>query len=278
MTTNPKAVTDELARAKAYYHRHEIKRTMISMATALKAMTTLQVVGSEKLRMIGTIQELVQSLNRTEEVQKYHPAKTLTYGRGGEKQLLKALLLLLKAIQEAENEESIEATRERKLSLDHFVLRGVKSLENKKLADAEEAFQEAVKLYVDEHKLFFLIGSKLLAAGFARPSLRYLQKGIEVDPEGEQAFLLAARAYYQLDSVEKAEAVLRAAQERFGDDAERYELLGELLLRQKKIREALAAVRSALEMDPMLPRARKVLQAIKKPARPASARRAPAGE
>lgn len=263
-----KPIILELARAKSYFHRHEVLRSIMSVATALKAMVKTQAMGQDRQIIEGALRELVQHLNRTDEVKRYCPKGALTWERGGAKRLFSELAQTLKAIKEESERETIEATRERKLKLDQLLVRGQKSLEYKKLAEAEEAFQEAITLYVDEHKLFYMIGSRLLAADFSKPAIKYLQKGAEVDPDADSIYFFLAKAYAGQSEFDKAEASLIKAQELFGEDADRLGLLSQILLHQKKTREAFTAARRSLELDPMQAEAKKVFTRIKNAARP----------
>jgi len=259
-----KDVLEEFARAKIYFHRHDVLRSMISLLSGLKKYVKLPPLTSERQTVEGVLREIVLLLNRTEEVKKYTARKALTWERHGAKHLLMELAQTLKAYKEASEQESLEATRQRKLKMDQLLLRGSKALELKKLPEAEEAFQEATTLYVNEHKLFYMIGAKLLTAGFAQLAVKFLQKGVEVDPDSDRTYFLLAKAFAGFEEFDKAEASLLKAQELFGEDADRLALQSQILLKQKKIHEAQTAARRALELDPNQAEAKKILTLLKK--------------
>lgn len=259
-----KLALEDLARAKIYFHRHDVLRAMLALLAALKKFVKTQPLNSERQAVEGVLRELVLLLNRTDEVKQYSERKALSWERRGAKRLLLEVAHTLKAYKEATEKESLEATRSRKLKMDQLLLRGQKALEFKKLPEAEEAFQEAAALYVDEHKLFYMIGSKLLSAGFARASIKYLQRGVEVDPDSEKAYYFLAKAFAGVSEFDKAEASLLRAHELFGEDADRLGLYSNILIRQRKIGEAQAAARRALDLDPGHTEAKKILALVKK--------------
>jgi predicted Zn-dependent protease len=259
-----KLALEDLARAKIYFHRHDVLRSMLALLAGLKKFLKTQPLNTERQAVEGVMRELVLLLNRTEEVKQYSERKALSWERKGAKRLLLEIAYTLRAYKEASEKESIEATRERKLKMDQLLLRGQKALEFKKLPEAEEAFQEAVTLYVDEHKLFYMIGSKLMSAGFARAAIKYLQKGVEVDPDSEKACYFLAKAFASIAEFDKAEASLLKAHELFGEDADRLSLYSNILIRQKRIGEAQVAARRALDLDPGHTEAKKILALVKK--------------
>lgn len=265
MATTAKTIMEELARSKGYYHRHEIMRAMISLATALKGLVESNVAGPTATQISGMVREQVQRLNRTEEVQGYAP-DGLVFQRGGEKKLLLQLARIIKQAKEDAEKESEEAMAERKLQMDRLLLRGQKLLDVGKVADAEEAFQEAVGLYVDEHVLFCMIGQKLLDADQPKLALKYLQQGLEKDPDLEMAWRGAAEALIKLGEPDRAAGLLAKAQKRLGDGAERMVLLARAFDQKQEPGKALAAVKKALQIEPGLMRAKKLLPKLKKKA------------
>lgn len=259
-----KPIMEELARARNYFHRHEILRSMISLATAVKSTATSQLLGRDKSLVENALQEIVQLLNRTEEVQKYSKNPDgLVLERGKFKALFLNLMHIIKTMRDEAAKETEEQTRKRKLELDSNLGRGQKFLDAGNLGEADNAFQEALKCYVDEHKLFYMIGSKLLQAGHPRPALKYLLKGLEVDPEPLPLVLTAAQAYMQLKQPDKAENVL--SQHIKGcRDPEAYALLAQAQAIQKKPDAAIRSAARGLKLDPGHKLSRKMYTQLKK--------------
>ncbi len=258
-----KAFKEEIARAKNYYHRHEVLRSMISFATAMRTMFKARLMGRDKTEASGALREMTGLYSRTEEVKKFAP-NGLRFVPGKEKQLLMQVVALVKKVQGEMVKESQEEARRRKLKIDRLLIRAEKHLEHKKISEAEEAFQEAVSLYVDEHKLYFVISSKLLKADYPRQALKYLHKGLEVDPEEEHNYRLLAEAHEKLGDLEKAEKALKDSLAKFGDDFRTWVQYGNMLLRAKRLKEALEAAKKAIDLDPTHPDAKTLVQKLKK--------------
>ena len=77
-----KSIKEELARAKGYFHRHEILRSMISVAAALKAVIGAPLYGRDKLEVGSALAEMVCLLNRADEVKKYAGGELKYQGQG----------------------------------------------------------------------------------------------------------------------------------------------------------------------------------------------------
>jgi tetratricopeptide (TPR) repeat protein len=261
-----KPILEELARARNHYHRHDVMRCMVSLATALKLTFEGQFVGRDKSLVENAVLEVVQLLNRTSEVRDHTPkGEGLGYVKGDFKSLFKMLLRIVKTIREEQKRESLEQTRARKLQMDTLLLRGGKALENKNLADAEEAFQEAATLYVDEHKLFYVIGNKLLAAGHPRLALKYLLQGLEKDPDPVLPTLAAAQACGQLKEYDKAEALLLPAL-KANPDPDLFLELAKVQAAANKLKQAYVNAGKALQMDPAQQAARRLMTQLRKKA------------
>lgn len=248
-----KAIMEELARARNHYHRHDVMRAMLSVATALKATITQQIVGRDKALVDNGILEIVQLLNRTQEVKRHCPTSDgLVMDKANHKPLFQALLNIIKKVKEEAEKESLEQIRQRKLELDNHLIRGCRYLENKNLKDAEEAFQECLKNYVDEHKVFYIMGNKLLDTGFPRPALKYLLKGLEKDEDTLPVAIAAAKAYAALDENAKAETLLTQHLEKSGEtrDPDLFALLAQVQVKQGKAEEALRSAAQGLKADP----------------------------
>ncbi len=261
-----KSILEELARARNHYHRHDVMRCMISLASALKLTFDGQLFGRDKSVVENAVLEVVQLLNRTSEVKDHTAAgEGLGYTKGDFKNLFKKLLLLVKTIREEQKRETLEQTRTRKLQMDNLLLRGGKALENKNLADAEEAFQEAVTLYVNEHKLFYVIGNRLLTAGFPRQALKYLLQGLEKDPDPSLPTLAAAQAYGSLQEFGKAEALLVPAL-KAQPDPDLFLELAKVQAAGNKLKQAYINAGRALHLDPGQQGARKLMAQLRKKA------------
>ena len=267
-------IKEHLARARGYFHNHEVVRSLLGLASALKVLVERPVYGLGRQEITNLVLELTQLLNRTSEVQAHLP-EGLEYAKGGEKRLLAVLIRVVKAIKEEAERESLDEARQRKLKLDRAIIRGQRLLDAKKVAEAEEAFGEALSFYVNEHKVFYYIALKLLKAALPRQALKYLQRALEKDGDDPQTYIALSEAYEQLGDLDKAEAFGRKGVQLFADSPEAQLELSRILEHRGKLRDAALAAREALELSPGLPQAKKALARIMKKAKATQAAQAP---
>lgn len=263
MSTNIRAVLENFNRAKAYFHRHDVLRAMLTMAAGLKAMAGAVVVGPEKGQAVSMIMELIQLLNRTDEVTRHLPGG-LSYSRGEEKKLFVALAGVVKAVKESMDEEDEDQARERKLRLDRLLIRGRKMLEDKKFGEAEKAFAESMEYYRDENKVFAYVASMFLQAGQYKQALAYLSLAREKDPDPEdleESLALAHEGVGELDQAREHAVKLVKASPRSADARM---ILSRILEKGGNKAEALAQAKKALGLKPTLAQARKAVTRLEK--------------
>lgn len=256
MSDPARTIKEHLARARGYFHNHDVLRAILSMAAGLKQLVESQVFGVARMEIGSLVVEMTQNLNRTDEVKRHLP-EGLEYAKGKEKRLLVGLIKVIKGIKEDAAHETPEQIRERKLKLDRALIRGQKLLDSGKPGEAEAAFQEALTFYVNEHKVFGYIAVKLLKVDLARQAIKYLRQALEKDGDDPQPYLKTAEAHLKLQEPDKAEAILNTAMERFADDPEVYSLIAQTLEAKGQFKEALAAAEKALSIEPALPSAKK---------------------
>ncbi len=179
-----------LARAKAYFHRHDVPRALAATAAGVQGIVDGGFAGRDLTELHGALREMVQMLSRDEDVKTRAAAispRGLVFEKGTEKQLLAVLARILRSMRDEQEQETYEQAIARKQQLDKLLLHGKRLLEHKKVAEADEAFTEATGHYRNEHRLFLLMGKAMLEAGEPKRALRHLRKAMEVDPDKAQA-------------------------------------------------------------------------------------------
>lgn len=171
-------IREHLGRVKPYYLRNDSLRALASAITGLRGIDASQQISTE-LRSI--IREAVQFLARDQEIRK-HATAPIAYQPGQERALLTTLVAAYKSLHAAIESEDHDEALARKIKLDQACNNGLKLLEQGKPSEADACFAEAVSHFKDEHRVFALIGKKLMAAGEVRRALPYLKKGVEVAP------------------------------------------------------------------------------------------------
>jgi len=259
-----KPIMEELARARNHFRRHDVLRALVSLATALKAAAQAQLIGRDRSLVDNALLEVVQQLNRTQEVQTHCPDPDgLTLEKGKLKPLFLNVMTVIKKVREEAATETLEQTRARKLELDSQLGRGQKFLDAGNPAEADKAFQEALKSYVDEHKIFYMIASSLQRAGHPQAALKYLAKGLEVDPEPLPLVLAAARCHLMLEDHAKAEELLLQHIKGLREP-EAFALLAQAQAAQNKADKALRSAAFGLKIDPGHKPSRKLYSQLRK--------------
>lgn len=242
-----KEVMENLARAKGYFHRHDVARAVLALAHGLKELVeSPQIVGRDKQSIQMAVAELAQLLGRTEEAQE-HMLEGLLYERGKEKAFLKDCATFFKRLDAAAKAEQEAQTQARKLRMDRLLLRGGKLLEAGRLPEALQHYDEAASLHQDEDIIFTMIGRRLLEAGAAEQAAAWLAKAVATKDANISAWLAYGQALKALNRQEEATQACRDGLERIGPRAELYLLLAQLEEQAGRGPEALAHYGAALE-------------------------------
>jgi tetratricopeptide (TPR) repeat protein len=267
-----KTIREHLARSKNYYHRLErgyqkadVFRSLVSFAEAVKLLVTTKLVGRQKMEAENAMEGMLQQLNKVEDVKAYANGG-FKNKRGQPKILLVQVLKVIKVMQEDLSKESYEAARQRKLQIDQLLSLGRKRLEDERYVEAENAFKEAVQLYVDEHMLFSVIGQAYLQQERPKDALGYLEKAMDKAPDHEMTYLWVADAYQKMGVLDAAADAVRRGLRQAGESADLYVRLAELNLGLELYADATEAAEKALELTPQLVKARKLLADIAKKA------------
>lgn len=203
MDSGGRAAKTHMARAKAYFQRHEVLRAVEEIAAALFVVQGGSVTGPDKLAVESALREMVALLNRTDELKACFP-KGIAYKPGFEKPLHNALVQMVRLVRQAQERETYTQTLERKQKLDKLLSYGRKLLEAGKVQDADGAFQEAADLYVDEHSLFRLMGEACLAARQPRMASKYLKRAVKVERNPKLSATLLVRSLEESGNIPAA--------------------------------------------------------------------------
>jgi tetratricopeptide (TPR) repeat protein len=257
MPPSAKTIREDLARAKAAYAKNDDLRTLQLLLSALRAFVTVRPTGPDRITIEGLLRESLANLVKLERVKPLLP-HGLPYVKGQEKQLYAALVPVTRAVEEAINREDLESKRERKLRIDHAIIKGTRLLSEGNLLEAQRNFRAAVEDYVDEKGLFPLIASRLIDAGHFKASLEYTRRAIEESPDNPRAYDFLLTAAGKADVWPDAKRILADARPKIGDLPLLYQALALVEARLGDWNAADAAAARALEGDARLEDARKV--------------------
>lgn len=247
-----KQINEHLARAKGYFHRHDVMRCLLSVTHAAKDLVgSPQIVGRDKQTIQMAMAELAQLLSRTEEAQTHMP-EGYNYAKGQEKAFFRNSVEFYKKLSEAIKRDEAMQTQARKLKMDRLLLRAGKSLEAGKLAEAMQSYDEAASLCVDEHIIFTMIARALLgsdAAGSTEAALPWAKRAVQADPENIVAHLALAHALHATGQGAEALAACRNGVAKLGDNPELLLLMAQLEEQDGQKEQALAHYQATLTHD-----------------------------
>jgi tetratricopeptide (TPR) repeat protein len=258
MPPSAKSIREDLARAKAAYAKNDDLRTLQLLLSALRAFVTVRPAGPDRITIEGLFRECFSNLGRLDRLKKHLPSG-LPYVKGQEKQLYAQIVPLARAIQEELNRESLAAMRDRKLRIDQAIIKGTKLLGEGNLLEAQRNFRTAVDEYVDEKGLFPLIASRLIEAGHFKAALEYVKRAIEESPDNPRAYDFLSAVADKADEWTSAERILQDARREHGQSALLLQCLAKVYARLGRLEEAHETARQALQANPSLEEARKVL-------------------
>ncbi|MDY7000379.1 MAG: tetratricopeptide repeat protein [Thermodesulfobacteriota bacterium] len=258
MANSAKIVEEHLSRAKVAFLKGETLKPLLSLAEALKLVLTQKISSMDMPRIGSLLRENFQNMTKMEAVKKIHPAPFI-YKKGEEKNLLRALLPVIKKVREEMERESLEAMRQRKTKIDQLIIQGRKYLEKKNILEAQRSFRGAVEEHVDEDAMFTIIADNLITAGYSKEPLEYLKRALERDPDSRKACELAYAAFEKAGDFSAAEGFFENTVKKRGESAHLLLGLGRVQMKLKKFPEAGAAAKKALTLDPGLAMARKII-------------------
>ncbi len=263
MPPSAKSIREDLARAKAAYAKNEDLRAVQLVVAALRGFVSVKLPGTDRMTIESQLREALANLSKLERVLRYAP-NGIPYAKGNEHKLHASLGALAQKIEADINRESLDAMRERKLRIDHAIIKGGKFLADGNLLEAQRNFRAAVADYVDEKGLFPLIASKLIEAGHFKASLEYVKRAVEEAPDNARAhdFLLTVAA--KTEDWPLAERILLEAGQKGLGHPLLDQTLAQVEARLGNWAEAQNAARRAVAADARLGDAARVLAAAEK--------------
>ncbi|MHC1791397.1 hypothetical protein [Solidesulfovibrio sp.] len=274
MAPTGKSIREDLARAKAAYAKNDELRAVQLVAVALRSFLAVKLPGSERTPIEGLLRESLANLSKLPSVRKYAP-NGIPYVKGQEQKLAVYTVSLAQKLESDLASEGLDAMRQRKLRIDHAVIKGTKLLADGNLLEAQRNFRAAVDEYVDEKGLFPLIASRLIEAGQFKAAFEYLKRAVEEAPENPRIYDFMVQAAGKGEDWATVERVLLEAKSRSGNLPLFNQTLAMAAARLGHWDLAKSAATQALATDPKLDDAKRILLAIRKQAEGSAA--APTG-
>ncbi|KHK02116.1 tetratricopeptide repeat protein [Desulfovibrio sp. TomC] len=265
MPPTGKSIREDLARAKAAYAKNDELRAVQLVALSLRSFLSVKLPGSERTPIEGLLRESLANISKLPSVKKYVP-NGIPYTKGQEQKLAVFTVSLAKKIEADLADEGLDAMRQRKLRIDHAIIKGTKLLADGNLLEAQRNFRAAVEEYVDEKGLFPLLASRLIDAGQPKAAFEYLKRALEEAPENPRIYDFLITAGAKGEDWATVERLLLEAKSRTGSLPLYDQALAQAAARLGHWDLARSAATQALAVDPKLEDAKRVLAAAHKQA------------
>lgn len=222
LTTAPKEIRENVARATGYLRRDDVERSLLTMAEALRRYAGVRLVRSARAELDIQIDEFLSTLIRHHVMQPLlDPDRTgkpraIPFQPGKEAALSTVLEGLAKILQkEAAHSEAQEAAarQERKKRL---IETGLQFLQEGQTAKGRAFLKRVAEEYSDEKDIRLQLGHIFAAAGQDVEAAAMYEEAMEAQPREAAAYTGAVAAWLRLREYEKAENVYKAVLRTFG--------------------------------------------------------------
>ncbi|SDF56916.1 tetratricopeptide repeat protein [Desulfovibrio legallii] len=270
LTTAPKEIRENVARATGYLRRDEVERALLTMAEALKRYAGVRLLRSARAELDIQIDEFLVALVHHRGMQPLlDPAQTgkpraIPFQAGKEAALATVLEGLAKILQkesaQAEQQENA-ARQERKKQL---IAAGLRFLQEGQTAKGRAFLKRVAEEFSDEKDIRLQLGQIFAAAGQDTEAAAMYEEAMEAQPREAAAYTGAVAAWLRLHEYEKAENVYKAVLRTFGGHPATFGKMARMYLEWHKKQAAEDAALRALQADPQQPDALEVLDALRR--------------
>lgn len=183
---NTRKIKENLGRIKTCCLRGEAERALFLAIGAFKELGGQ----TAPMDMRGDFRTALTELLAIPEIKKM-AGKGLSYAPGSEKAIAQALAQIYRKLSGQENEEEYQAALQRKLNLDRRFNDGKRFLAERKIAEAEACFTDALKYFRDEAAIFGMMARAMLEAGEPVRALGHVRAGLKFSPDDAALLRLA---------------------------------------------------------------------------------------
>ena len=270
LTTAPKDIRENVARAIGYLRRDEVERSLLVMCEALRRMAEVKMLRSARAELDIQISEFLSSLTHHQIMQPLlDPAhtgspKNIPFQQGKEAALATVMDGLARILQkEAENSVQAEAAAriERKK---HLIETGLQFVREGQTAKGRAFLKRVIEEFSQEEGIRVQVAQIFAAAGLHQEAAETYEEAITKQARDPAAYTGAVLAWMELREYEKAESVYKAVLRTFGGHPSTYGKMAKLYLVWHKRQLAEDMALRALHEDPEQTDALEVLAALER--------------
>ena len=268
LTTPPKELRENIARANGYLRREEVQRALHAMATAMRQYASVKLMRSARAEVEIQMDDFLHTLVRHQSLQ--HLLDPQNTGRPrqikfehAKAQAIAAVLDGLARIlqQEAENAQKSaqEAKAERKRTL---IQTGIQLLQQGQFGKGRAFLKRAAEEFGSEKGLHIQIAKILFAAKQYAEAGEMYEESMARYPRESAAYVGAINAYAEINEFEKMERVYKSVLRTFGGHPNTYGRMAMMYWKWHKRQQAEELAIRALQGNPNQPEALEIMDHI----------------
>ncbi|MDR1776897.1 MAG: tetratricopeptide repeat protein [Desulfovibrio sp.] len=270
LTTAPKELREDIARANGYLRRNEVERALESICSALRVFDTVRMTAHARGEPDVLIAEFLRSLA-------VHPGmaplldpgntgkpRSIPFKPGQESKLCLVLEGLAKLLKEKSAAALQQENEERLARKKNLIASGLQFLQEGQIPKGSAFFKRVAEEFGDDKGICLHLARILNEAGQTRLAAEMFEKAMEAQPRESAAYAGAVNAWVALYEYEKAEAVYKAILRTFGGHPATFGKMAKFYLDLHKKSQAEDYALRALKADPQQPEALEVMAALDK--------------
>ena len=268
LTTAPKEIRENIARATGYLRRDEVERALVTMSEALRLLAGVKLARSARAELDAQIGDFLAAIVRHSMMQPLlDPGNTvkprnISLQTGKEATLstvLEGLARILQTAAEQAVQQEAEARLDRKKQL---ISNGLEFLREGQVAKGRAFLKRIVEEFGDEEGIRLQMGQIFAAAGLFAEAAAMYEEAMTIQPRDSAAYTGAVAAWMELQEYEKAETVYKAVLRTFGGHASTFGKMSKMYLAWHKKQAAEDNALRALQTDPAQADALEVMAAL----------------
>ena len=264
----PKDIRENVARAIGYLQRDEIRRALLTMCEALRAISDTRLSLPVRDNLYRRIREFLTALEKNVALRPLldpgntGKPRTLKLHAGKEAILATVLSGMARILRMEEEQPLRRETEEQMERKRHLLSEGLAALRDGQSARCLAFLRRIVEEFSDEDGIRLQVGHILQAAGMHAEAAQMYEEAMSKHPRAAAAYTGAVSAWMELGEYARAERVYKTALRIFGGHPSTFGKMAALYLAWGKTEDAAEAARHALQEDPAQSDALKVLTAL----------------
>ncbi len=270
LTSPPKDIRENIARAKGYLHRGELPRALAAMSAALRGCVGVKMFKQARFELSIHFDEFLTDLVRHPGMQPLlDPGNTgkprkIPYQSGKEGALAAVLDGLAKILEEAEAAKKRAALQSKENRKQELMDTGTERILKGDISRGRAYLKRAAAEFGHEPGVYHTVGLRLQETKQFADAADMFEHAMENEPKEPDSYTQAINCYLQVHEYEKAEAVYMKILRQFGGHPTTFGRMAKLyMLSHQRVKAEDFATRT-LQLDPKQPDALQVMDALNK--------------